>query len=63
MLENYEVMKRTTVLGLGGQRAAISMGSSHLSPSGAGDHSNHNAETYGEFGNLLGQAMAEVLKK
>lgn len=32
-----------------------------VSPSGAGYHYNHNAETYMEVGNLLGWAMAEML--
>ena len=32
------------------------------SPSGAGYHYNHNAETYMNVGNDLGQAMAELLK-
>lgn len=31
------------------------------SPSGAGYHYNHNAETYMEVGNALGRAMAELL--
>ncbi|MFC1759602.1 sialate O-acetylesterase [Planctomycetota bacterium] len=34
-----------------------------VSPSGAGYHYNHNAETYMETGNALGWAMAELLKK
>jgi len=34
-----------------------------VSPSGAGYHYNHNAETYMEVGNALGWAMAELLKK
>lgn len=33
-----------------------------VSPSGAGYHYNHNAETYMEVGNELGWAMAELLK-
>ena len=33
-----------------------------VSPSGAGYHYNHNAETYMEVGNALGWAMAELLK-
>lgn len=33
-----------------------------VSPSGAGHHYNHNAETYMEVGNALGQAMAELLR-
>jgi hypothetical protein len=33
-----------------------------VSPSGAGYHYNHNAETYIEVGNALGRAMAELLK-
>lgn len=32
-----------------------------VSPSGAGHHYNHNAETYMEVGNALGRAMAELL--
>ena len=32
-----------------------------VSPSGAGYHYNHNAETYMEVGTALGQAMAELL--
>jgi len=32
-----------------------------VSPSGAGYHYNHNAETYVEVGNALGRAMAELL--
>ncbi|QDV84744.1 hypothetical protein [Planctomycetes bacterium TBK1r] len=32
-----------------------------VSPSGAGYHYNHNAETYMEVGNALGWAMAELL--
>ncbi|GIW79484.1 MAG: hypothetical protein KatS3mg105_1291 [Gemmatales bacterium] len=32
-----------------------------VSPSGAGYHYNHNAETYMEVGNALGRAMAELL--
>ena len=35
---------------------------SDVSPSGAGYHYNHNAETYMEVGNLLGWAMADMLK-
>ena len=34
-----------------------------VSPSGAGYHYNHNAETYMEVGNDLGWAMAELLTK
>ncbi|NQT39174.1 MAG: hypothetical protein HQ581_16865 [Planctomycetes bacterium] len=34
-----------------------------VSPSGAGYHYNHNAETHMEVGNLLGWAMAEMLGK
>ena len=34
-----------------------------VSPSGAGYHYNHNAETYMEVGNALGWAMAELLDK
>lgn len=34
-----------------------------VSPSGAGYHYNHNAETYMEVGNALGRAMAELLKQ
>jgi hypothetical protein len=34
-----------------------------VSPSGAGYHYNHNAETYMEVGNALGQAMAELLEE
>lgn len=34
-----------------------------VSPSGAGYHYNHNAETYMEVGNLLGWAMADMLNK
>lgn len=34
-----------------------------VSPSGAGYHYNHNAETYMEVGNLLGWAMADLLIK
>ncbi len=34
-----------------------------VSPSGAGYHYNHNAETYMEVGNALGKAMTELLKK
>ena len=34
-----------------------------VSPSGAGYHYNHNAETYMEVGNALGRAMAELLEK
>ncbi len=33
-----------------------------VSPSGAGYHYNHNAETYMEVGNALGRAMAESLQ-
>ena len=33
-----------------------------VSPSGAGYHYNHNAETHMEVGNLLGWAMADLLK-
>lgn len=33
-----------------------------VSPSGQGFHYHHNAETYMEVGNALGQAMAELLK-
>jgi alpha-galactosidase len=33
-----------------------------ISPSGAGYHYNHNAETYMEVGNALGRAMAELLQ-
>jgi alpha-galactosidase len=33
-----------------------------VSPSGAGYHYNHNAETYMEVGNALGWAMAELLE-
>jgi len=33
-----------------------------VSPSGAGHHYNHNAETYMEVGNALGKAMVEMLK-
>lgn len=33
-----------------------------ISPSGQGYHYNHNAETYMEVGNLLGQGMVEMLK-
>lgn len=33
-----------------------------VSPTGAGYHYNHNAETYMEVGNALGWAMAELLK-
>ena len=33
-----------------------------VSPSGAGYHYNHNAETYMEVGNALGRAMAELLE-
>jgi hypothetical protein len=32
-----------------------------VSPSGAGYHYNHNAETYMEVGDALGRAMAELL--
>lgn len=32
-----------------------------VSPSGAGHHYNHNAETYLDVGNALGQAMVELL--
>ena len=34
-----------------------------VSPSGAGYHYNHNAETYMEVGNQLGWAMAELLQE
>jgi hypothetical protein len=34
-----------------------------VSPSGAGYHYNHNAETYMEVGSALGWAMAELLKE
>lgn len=34
-----------------------------VSPSGAGYHYNHNAETYMEVGNALGRAMAKLLQK
>ncbi len=34
-----------------------------VSPSGAGYHYNHNAETYMEVGNALGRAMADLLKQ
>ena len=34
-----------------------------ISPSGAGYHYNHNAETYMEVGNLLGWAMTDLLIK
>jgi len=34
-----------------------------VSPSGAGYHYNHNAETYMEVGNALGWAMADLLTK
>ena len=34
-----------------------------VSPSGAGHHYNHNAETYMEVGNELGWAMADLLRK
>ena len=34
-----------------------------VSPSGAGYHYNHNAETYMEVGNVLGWAMAELLNR
>lgn len=34
-----------------------------VSPSGAGYHYNHNAETYMEVGNALGWAMADLLDK
>jgi hypothetical protein len=34
-----------------------------VSPSGAGHHYNHNAETYMEVGNALGWAMADLLNK
>lgn len=34
-----------------------------VSPSGAGYHYNHNAETYMEVGDALGRAMAELLEK
>ena len=33
------------------------------SPSGAGHHYNHNAETYMEVGNAMGRAMAELLAR
>ena len=33
-----------------------------VSPSGAGYHYNHNAETYMEVGDALGRAMAELLE-
>jgi len=33
-----------------------------VSPSGAGHHYNHNAETYMEVGDALGRAMAELLQ-
>ncbi|BDS06634.1 hypothetical protein NT6N_16740 [Oceaniferula spumae] len=33
-----------------------------VSPTGAGYHYNHNAETYMEVGNALGEAMKELLK-
>ena len=36
---------------------------SSASPSGAGYHYNHNAETYMEVGNALGRAMAELLEE
>ena len=36
---------------------------SSVSPSGAGYHYNHNAETYMEVGNALGRAMAELLEE
>jgi len=35
----------------------------NVSPSGAGYHYNHNAETYMEVGNALGWAMADLLGK
>ena len=31
-----------------------------VSPNGQGHHYNHNAETYTEVGNAIGQAMAEL---
>lgn len=34
-----------------------------VSPSGAGYHYNHNAETYMEVGDALGRAMANLLRK
>lgn len=34
-----------------------------VSPSGAGYHYNHNAETYMEVGDALGRAMAELLQR
>ena len=34
-----------------------------ISPSGAGYHYNHNAETYMEVGDALGRAMADLLNK
>lgn len=34
-----------------------------VSPSGAGYHYNHNAETHVEVGEALGRAMAELLDK
>ncbi len=34
-----------------------------VSPTGAGYHYNHNAETYMDVGNALGWAMADMLKK
>ena len=34
-----------------------------VSPSGAGYHYNHNAETYMEVGDAPGRAMAELLNK
>ncbi|MCA9216372.1 MAG: hypothetical protein KDB27_25060 [Planctomycetales bacterium] len=34
-----------------------------VSPSGAGYHYNHNAETYMEVGNALGQAMVQLLNE
>lgn len=34
-----------------------------VSPSGAGYHYNHNAETFMDVGNALGQAMAELLNE
>jgi len=36
---------------------------SSVSPSGAGYHYNHNAETYMEVGNALGRAMAKLLEE
>ena len=34
-----------------------------ISPTGAGYHYNHNAETYMEVGNALGWAMSELLNR